>query len=139
MPWWSWILIWIALVSLSLLFFGVLGLRLYRQAMTTLEELGEAAERFSRVPSPSAPEAAPATADADGGTEAGAPDGTDGTDGTDADPRPVPGDAVFASPARMRHDYHASKFARQNARRLRRIQRKKERGQPQALRDIETG
>lgn len=127
MPWWSWILIWIALVSLSLLFFGVLGLRLYRQAMTTLEELGEAAERFSRVPSPSAPEAAPATANA------GAPDGTD------AGPRPVPGDAVFASPARMRHDYHASKFARQNARRLRRIQRKKERGQPQALRDIETG
>ncbi|SDL24163.1 hypothetical protein SAMN04487916_10730 [Arthrobacter sp. ov407] len=127
MPWWSWILIWIALVSLSLLFFGVLGLRLYRQAMTTLEELGEAADRFSRVPSPSAPEAAPATANA------GAPDSTD------AGPRPVPGDAVFASPARMRHDYHASKFARQNARRLRRIQRKKERGQPQALRDIETG
>jgi hypothetical protein len=38
----------------------------------------------------------------------------------------------------MRHDYHASKLARQNARRLRRIQRKKDRGQPQALRDIET-
>ena len=131
MPWWSWILIWIALVSLSLLFFGVLGLRLYRQAMTTLEELGEAAERFSRVPSPSAPEAVPATADA--GAEASA------LDGTDTGPRPVPGDAVFASPARMRHDYHATKFARQNARRLRRIQRKKERGQPQALRDIETG
>ncbi len=132
MPWWSWIVIWIALIALSLLFFGVLGLRLYRQAMTTLEELGEAAERFSHLPSPLSPEAGPATADADGGTEAGAPDGTD------ADPRPVPGGAVFASPARMRHDYHASKLARQNARRLRRIQRKKDRGQPQALRDIET-
>ena len=126
MPWWSWIVIWIALIALSLLFFGVLGLRLYRQAMTTLEELGEAAERFSHMPSPSVPAAGPATADAD------APDGTD------PDERPVPGDAVFASPARMRHDYHASKFARQNARRLRRIQRKKDRGQPQALRDIET-
>ena len=33
----------------------------------------------------------------------------------------------------------ASKFSRQNARRLRRIQRKKDRGQPQALRDIELG
>jgi hypothetical protein len=39
----------------------------------------------------------------------------------------------------MRHDYHASKFSRQEARRLRRIQRKKDRGQPQALRDIEPG
>ncbi|MFE4228547.1 hypothetical protein ACFRJ8_11750 [Arthrobacter sp. NPDC056886] len=132
MPWWSWIVIWIALIALSLLFFGVLGLRLYRQAMTTLEELGEAAERFSHLPSPPGTEAGPATADADGGTEGSAPDGTD------TGPRALPGDAVFASPARMRHDYHASKFARQNARRLRRIQRKKDRGQPQALRDIET-
>ena len=127
MPWWSWIVIWIALVALSLLFFGVLGLRLYRQAMITLEELGEAAERFSHLPSPSGPGTGPAPS-----AEAGAPDSTD------ADNRPLPGDAVFASPARMRHDYHASKFARQNARRLRRIQRKKDRGQPQALRDIET-
>ena len=47
MPWWSWIVIWIALVALSLLFFGVLGLRLFRQATTTLAELGEAADRFS--------------------------------------------------------------------------------------------
>jgi hypothetical protein len=123
MPWWSWIVIWIALVALSLLFFGVLGLRLYRQAMTTLEELGEAADRFSRLPSPAVPEARSATAEADD---------------AEAALRPVPGDAVFASPARMRHDYHASKSARQNARRLRRIQRKKDRGQPQALRDIET-
>ena len=127
MPWWSWIVIWIALVALSLLFFGVLGVRLYRQAMTTLEELGEAAERFSHMPSPSSP-AAP-------GPQRPTP--TPRTARTQT-LRPVPGDAVFASPARMRHDYHASKFARQNARRLRRIQRKKDRGQPQALRDIET-
>jgi hypothetical protein len=132
MPWWSWILIWIALVAVSLLFFGVLGLRLYRQAMTTLEELGEAAERFSHMPSPSGSGAGSAMADT------GAPDGTVAPDVTVAGPRPVPGDAVFGSPARMRHDYHASKFARQNARRLRRIQRKKDRGQPQALRDIES-
>lgn len=126
MPWWSWIVIWIALVALSLLFFGVLGLRLYRQATTTLEELTEAAERFSQVPSFADPGSGHTAADAD------APGGAD------AAPRPEPGSAVFASPARMRHDYHASKFSRQNARRLRRIQRKKDRGQPQALRDIET-
>ncbi len=125
MPWWSWILIWIALVALSLLFFGVLGVRLYRQFTTTLNELSDAADKFSRVPSLGDPDAVPVAADAG--------------DGAAAAPRPTPGDAVFASPARMRHDYDASKFSRQNARRLRRIQRKKDRGQPQALRDIELG
>ena len=130
MPWWSWIVIWIALVALSLLFFGVLGLRLFRQATTTLTELGEAADRFSTLPSP----AGPGTVSAAGRQRPAPVTRTARTQSL----RPVPGDAVFASPARMRHDYHASKFARQNARRLRRIQRKKDRGQPQALRDIET-
>ena len=37
----------------------------------------------------------------------------------------------------MRHDYQTSKIARQEARRLRRVQRKADRGQPQSLRDIE--
>ncbi|MFF2031556.1 hypothetical protein [Arthrobacter sp. NPDC058192] len=128
MPWWSWILIWIALVAVSLLFYGVLGVRLFRQFTTTLSELSEAADRFSHLPAPAGPDAMSATGDAGG---AGAPGGTA--------LRPAPGDAVFASPARMRHDYHASKFSRQEARRLRRMQRKKDRGQPQALRDIEVG
>jgi hypothetical protein len=125
MPWWSWILIWIALVAVSLLFYGVLGVRLFRQFTTTLRELSEAADRFSHLPAPAGPDAVPVTADA--GSAGGAA------------LRPAPDDAVFASPARMRHDYHASKFARQEARRLRRMQRKKDRGQPQALRDIEAG
>jgi hypothetical protein len=125
MPWWSWILIWIALVAVSLLFYGVLGVRLFRQFTTTLRELSEAADRFSHLPAPAGPDAMPATADA--GSAGGAA------------LRLVPGDAIFASPPRMRHDYHASKFARQEARRLRRMQRKKDRGQPQALRDIEAG
>jgi hypothetical protein len=106
------------------LFFGVLGVRLYRQFMVTLKELGEAADRFS--PSPAAAGPGSETIDA-------------GPADADAAPRLLPGDAVFASPALMRHHYHASKIARQNARRLRRIQRKKDRGQPQALRDIELG
>ena len=126
MPWWSWILIWIALVALSLLFFGVLGVRLYRQFMTALNELGDAADRLSRLSSPSGTDAGSETDDGDASATGGAP-------------RPQPGDAVFASPALMRHHYHASKISRQNARRLRRIQRRKDRGQPQALRDIELG
>lgn len=134
MPWWSWIVIWIALVALSLLFFGVLGLRLFRQATTTLSELGEAADRFSTLPVP----AGPAGITGNGTTGTGSAAGASDPAGADEPLHPVPGDAIFASPARMRHDYHASKLARQNARRLRRIQRKKDRGQPQALRDIET-
>ncbi|WP_427131644.1 hypothetical protein [Pseudarthrobacter sp. S9] len=122
MPWWSWIVIWIALVALSLLFFVMLGIRLFRQFMTTLKELGEAGERFTHLPS------RPHTSDPDTGST--------GT-GATAGPRPEPGAAVFASPARVRHDYHSSKKSRQDDRRLRRIQRKKDRGQPQALRDIE--
>ena len=66
MPWWSWIVIWIALVALSLLFFVVLGVRLYRKFMATVKELGEAAERFSTFPAAAAPSADSADADADG-------------------------------------------------------------------------
>ncbi|AXJ11139.1 hypothetical protein [Arthrobacter sp. PM3] len=125
MPWWSWILLWIALIALSLLFYGVLGVRLFRKFTTTARELSEAADRFSRIPAPAVPGTEPAAADA------GTADGTVH--------RLAPGAAVFASPARMRHDYDASKFARQEARRLRRIRRRKDRRQPQALRDIEFG
>lgn len=114
MPWWSWIVIWIALVALSLLFFVVLGVRLFRQFMTTVKELGEAGERFSQLPTTAAdPPAAAAT------------------------PAPAPGSAVFASPADARHAYHAAKASRLEARRLRRVQRKMDRGQPQRLHDIE--
>jgi hypothetical protein len=50
---------------------------------------------------------------------------------------PRPGSAVFASPAVMRHDYEASKSSRREQRRLRRVQRKADRGQPQALGDLD--
>ena len=130
MPWWSWIVIWIALVALSLLFFVVLGVRLFRKFMATVKELGEAGERFSAFPS--------------GPLTSGSADvhvGRVGLDGDDAGDRSgpcvVPGSAVFASPVKMGHEYRASKFARQEARRKRRVQRKKDRGQPQRLNDIE--
>ena len=129
MPWWSWIVIWIALVALSLLFFVVLGARLFRKFMATVKELGEAGERFSTFPS-----AAAASADsADGpGAVIARADGAAGTE-----PTAEPGSAVFASPIQMGHDYRAAKFARQEARRRRRVQRKLDRGQPQRLHDIE--
>ncbi len=128
MPWWSWIVIWIALIALSLLFIGVLGIRLFRQFMATVKDLGEAGDRFSAFAS------SPLTPGSDAvhvGAVASEGNGAGGR------PEPAPGSAVFAPPASMRHDYHASKVARQEARRLRRIRRKTERGQPQALRDID--
>ena len=111
-------MIWIALVALSLLFFVVLGARLFRKFMATAKELGEAGERFSTFPSAAAHSA-------------------DSGDGPGAEPPAEPGSAVFASPVQMGHDYRAAKAARQEARRRRRVQRKRDRGQPQRLHDIE--
>lgn len=114
MPWWSWILIWIALVAVSLLFYVLLGIRLYRQFMATVKDLGAAGQKLGHAGPylPAPPEAA----------------------GTRAE---RPGSAVFASPARMRHDYQASKSSRREQRRTRRVQRRSDRGQPQSLSDLD--
>ena len=101
MPWWSWILIWIALVAVSLLFYVLLGIRLFRQFMATMKDLGAAGERFG----------APLADITDPAPQPGtAPEGQ----------RAVPGSAVFASPMQMRHDYLTSKSSRREERRRRR-------------------
>ncbi len=129
MPWWTWILIWIALIALSLLLYLLLGIRLFRKFMMTVRELGAAGEKLGHLP-----EASPVP------PNPGASEATDDPDGDAAFPSHLaPGAAVFASPHRMRHDYHASKASRVEARRQRRIRRKAGRGQPQRLRDIELG
>ena len=113
MPWWSWILIWVALVAVSLLFYVLLGIRLFRQIMATLKDLGAAGDKLGQL----GPIEQPA-----------------------ADPDPAkahPGSAVFASPSVMRHDYETSKSFRREERRLKRVQRKTDRGQPQALGDLD--
>ena len=112
MPWWSWILIWVALVAVSVLFYVLLGIRLFRQFMATVKDLSAAGEKLGHL----------------------AP--VDIQESTETRPDP-PGSAVFASPAVMRHDYEASKSARREDRRRRRVQRKKDRGQPQALGDLD--
>lgn len=100
-----------------------MGVRLFRQFMATVKELGAAGEKLGHLPAPV--------------PEAGTPGDATSHDATSHAAAAPPGAAVFASPHRMRHDYHASKSARREARRQRRVQRKAERGQPQALRDIE--
>jgi hypothetical protein len=112
MPWWSWILLWIALVAVSLLFYVLLGIRLFRQFMATLSDLGDAGEKLGNfVPT--------------------------GLPAQPVQPAMPPGAAVFASPVQMRHDYHASKSARRVDRRLRRVQRRTDRGQRQSLADLD--
>ena len=113
MPWWSWILIWVALVALALLFYVLMGIRLFRQFMATVKDLSAAGGKLGHLGPAGIPE------------EPGEPS------------RALPGAAVFASPAVMRHDYEASKLARREERRRRRVQRKKDRGQPQALGDLD--
>ncbi|TLM86431.1 hypothetical protein FDW83_01355 [Pseudarthrobacter sp. NamE2] len=113
MPWWSWILLWVALVAVSLLFYALLGIRLFRKFMATVKDLGAAGEKLGRLgPLPEPAETAAAAG-------------------------PAAGSAVFASPADMRHDYEASTSARREDRRRRRVQRKADRGQPQALGDLD--
>lgn len=124
MPWWSWILIWIALIALSLLFYVLMGIRLFRKFMATVKELGAAGDKLGRLTDPD-----PVT---DPGAE------TNDSHGRSPQvPHIAPGAAVFAVPHQVRQEYHASKASRVEARRQRRIRRKAERGQPQALRDIE--
>ncbi|MBT2595050.1 hypothetical protein [Arthrobacter sp. ISL-72] len=123
MPWWSWILIWIALVAVSLLFYVLLGIRLFRKFMATVKDLGAAGERFG-APLADLTDPAPQWEMAS-------------DEKRSAERRAVQGSAVFASPMQMRHDYSASKSSRREERRRRRVQRKADRGQPQALRDIE--
>lgn len=114
MPWWSWIAIWIALIALSLLLFVLLGIRLFRQFMAVMRDVSAAGDKLAQ-------------------TQATLPDVE--TPGDAA--QPEPGWAVFASPAKVRHDYHTSKSSRRELRRQRRMQRKRLRNQPQSLRDLD--
>ncbi|MCW3766276.1 hypothetical protein ACKLTP_06810 [Paenarthrobacter ureafaciens] len=118
MPWWFWILLWIALIALSLLLHLTLGYRLFRKFMATVRELGEAGRRFGTLGKTTESNTLVSAAEATG-------------------ERPAPGSAVFASPEQMRHDYVTAKAARREIRRLKRVQRKADRGQPQSLHDIE--
>ncbi|WP_159699516.1 hypothetical protein [Arthrobacter sp. 18067] len=114
MPWWFWILLWIALIALSLLLHLTLGYRLFRKFMSTVHELGDAGKRFSKL----------------------SPD-VETSDVETTEARAEPGSAIFASPDQIRHDYLTAKAFRQEVRRQRRVKRKADRGQPQSLHDIE--
>ena len=117
MPWWSWILIWIALLAVSLLFVAFLAFKLWQGAMATMRT-------FSHV-------SAEVTQNWDSSLERAEVQHV-------TEPRNVvPGAAVFATPEKMQQDSLAAKEERRFARLQRRVARRKERGQLQSLRDIE--
>ncbi len=117
MPWWSWILIWIALIALSLLFVAFLGWKIWRWSSSTMRAVSDVmAERSEYW---------------DASLEKSRVEHVTQTRTT------VPGSAVFATPGKMKDDYVAAKEERRFARLQRRVARRKERGQLQSLRDIE--
>lgn len=117
MAWWSWILIWTALVALSLLFIAFLAFKVWRDASATARTFDETSRERGEYWDASLERAQVVHV-----TE---PRGT------------VPGSAVFATPEKMKDDYLAAKEERRFIRLQRRVARRKERGQLQSLRDIE--
>lgn len=114
MSWWFWILLWVALGAMALLFFVVLGIKLFRSFTALLRELEEASDRLGLQG-----DGEPFVSE-----ESGVRD------------RYPPGSGIFLAPRQMKVHYKASKLQRQELRRQRRMERKYQRGQPQALRDL---
>lgn len=117
MPWWFWILLWMFLAAAAALFVVLCGIRLFRGFMRLADDAGKALDGLGLGALDLAP---------DGGAgEAGAPR-----------PSPVGTDALFRDPAEARLEYRAGKWTRREARRQRRIARKRRAGQPQRWRDL---
>lgn len=114
MPWWSWIVIWVALAIAALLYLGALGYWLFRRFLAATDDLQVAMDRLSVAPS------------------AAVGDGTADTVDTTTE-RDL---GIFTDPIEARRHYDATRQARRDARRRRRMARKVERGQPQSLRDL---
>lgn len=122
MPWWTWILLWVALSALSALFVVALGIYLWRGFTAAMREFETAADRL----------VLPGPLDHN-------PSDRDPSDRDPSDHGPQPpsgGNGVLMTPAAARRMYHEGKMQRAHARRLRRIRRRAEAGQPQRLRDL---
>jgi hypothetical protein len=113
-PWWSWILIWVALVACTLVGLLLGGIYLFRKGMAVMRGAAEDLERVTARP----------------------PAGETADDAGPAAVVRIPGSAVFADPDRMREEYERGREQRRLARRDRRVARRRERGQMQSLRDL---
>lgn len=107
MVWWTWILLWVALVALSLLFLAWLAWRLFRGFSALMAELARAGEALS----PSFDADVPQT------------------------PREFT-PAIFKSPSKVKVSNASNSRLRRWARLERRVRRRTVRSQPQLLRDM---
>lgn len=113
MPWWFWILLWTVLVLATLVFLALCTLFLYRRFMAMFTAVTDAGDALALPPGE------PLEEDLSGG------------------PRPASGAAVlFRSREDARADYDDGKLSRRRARRQRRIDGKRARGQAQRVRDL---
>ncbi|WP_285724759.1 hypothetical protein [Psychromicrobium xiongbiense] len=122
MPWWSWILIWVALIAISLLYVVLLGIRLWRQLAALGKDFAQASEKLS------------ATADAAEKRYRQAARERTAVAELEA---PAPGWAVEANPTEVRLAYQSGKLSRVADRRRRRVERRYAQGQLQSLRDLQ--
>ncbi|KNC19514.1 hypothetical protein AC792_05970 [Arthrobacter sp. RIT-PI-e] len=113
MLWWMWIVLWVAVVAVSVIVLALVGFRVFRKGMRTLRDFGEATDRL-QVPVPSDDGGRPASAHVPGIT--------------------VP--AVFSDPESVRAAREMARDRRVDGRRSRRVQKRVDRGQPQLLRDM---
>lgn len=123
MPWWSWILIWVALVACTLVVLLLGGIYLFRKGVALMRGAGEALDQLT------ARRSLP-------GGDAAAHDGAGEPSAAAAAPARVPGSAVFADPVLMRREYEDGREKRRLARRDRRVARRRDRGQMQSLADL---
>ncbi|MDK1327794.1 hypothetical protein [Arthrobacter sp. zg-Y1143] len=108
MPWWSWILIWLALAAGAAGFYALIGYRLFQRFLSVLRDVETATAKFSLR----TPDTVPSMVVED----------------------EKPG--IFTEPAAARKSYEAGKTARRQARRQRRVERRTAKGQPRAWRDF---
>ncbi|MHA7180142.1 hypothetical protein ACX80J_08510 [Arthrobacter sp. MDB2-24] len=113
MLWWMWIVLWVALVAVSVIFLVVVGFRVFRRGVRTLGEFGEAMDRLA----------------------VNTPVGDDGPAPSAGVPGiPIP--AVFSAPEDVRAAREAARTRRIDDRRSRRVRKRAGRGQPQLLQDM---
>lgn len=120
MPWWSWILIWVALGACTLVVLLLGGIYLFRKGVAVMRGAGEALDQVAARPD--------RTATADDAARAALAPAPAGLR--------APGSAVFADPVQMRREYEEGRERRRLARRDRRLARRRERGQMQSLSDL---
>ncbi|WP_394937694.1 hypothetical protein [Psychromicrobium sp. YIM B11713] len=132
MPWWSWIVIWVALVALSLLYVVLLGIKLWRHFVALGREVSHASERLSFAPSRGASPSGAASGDL---LRQAVGEAATNESSAPAELR-EPGWAIHGNPTELRAEYVQGKQDRKAVRRDRRIARRRERGQAQSLSDL---